>query len=120
MNLKDRSIDDASGSAKLVAMTWIDLCGIARVRAILMKHLASKSDFGLSFPACGQAMTMFGSIVENEWGAVGDIRHIPVMSTLVAPPTNPGGSGLSMVLSEAMSGSGGEWDLCTRSLLRGV
>ena len=120
MTLVAENDDGRPGPERLVAMTWLDLCGIARVRAIPMKHLSAKAEFGLSFPSCGQAMTLFGDIVDNQWGSIGDIRQIPVLSTLIAAPTNPHGTGLSMVLSEAMSGSGGTWDLCTRSFLRGV
>ena len=71
-----------STDGDLVALTWLDLCGIARVRGIPLKHLKGKEEFGLSFPSPGQAMTMFGGIVDNPWGSLGDVRQTPIMSTL--------------------------------------
>ncbi|UCI31864.1 glutamine synthetase family protein [Mesorhizobium sp. B4-1-4] len=100
----------------LVGLVWVDLCGIARVRGVPVKYLGSKADYGLSFPSCGQAMTMFGDIIDNPWGGVGDVRQIPVMSTLV----RPGDEGFGLVLSEAMGSDGKPWDLCARTLLRGI
>ena len=106
----------SSTDGDLVALTWLDLCGIARVRGIPLKHLKSKEEFGLSFPSAGQAMTMFGGIVDNPWGSLGDVRQRPIMSTLTPPSSN----GLQIVLSEAMGSDGGVWGLCTRTLLRNV
>lgn len=109
---KTSSSDDVS----LVGLAWVDLCGIARVRGVPAKYLESKTDFGLSFPSCGQAMTMFGDIIDNPWGGVGDVRQIPVMSTMV----RPGDEGFGLVLSEAMGSDGKPWDLCARTLLRRI
>jgi glutamine synthetase len=103
----------AGNTTDLIALTWVDLCGIARVRSIPLKYLESKSDYGLSFPSCGQALTMFGDIIDNPWGAVGDVRQIPVMSTLLQPVDG----GFGMVLSEAIGSDGAPWDLCGRTLL---
>lgn len=103
----------ANDATDLIALTWVDLCGIARVRGIPLKYLESKSDYGLSFPSCGQALTMFGDIIDNPWGAVGDVRQIPVMSTLLQPADG----GFGMVLSEAIGSDGAPWDLCGRTLL---
>jgi glutamine synthetase len=103
----------------LVALTWMDLVGLARTRAISAKHLEAKQTTGLSFPSCGQALTMFGTIVENPWGALGDVRQVPIPSTLVnlAHVYGPG-PGLHMVLCEAQGIDGQAWPTCTRSLLR--
>jgi glutamine synthetase len=100
----------------LAALTWLDLCGIARVGGIPLKHLKGKEEFGLSFPSAAQAMTMFGGIVDNPWGSLGDVRQRPIMSTLMPPSSN----GLQIVLSEAMGSDGGVWHLCTRTLLKNV
>jgi glutamine synthetase len=111
----------AKSKTGLVALTWIDLAGIARVRAIPAKHLGSKKDFGLSFPSCGQALDMFGGIVDNPWGALGDVRQIPVLPTMIdLKGDHAGRPGLQMVLSEALGGDGKPWPLCTRTFLRHV
>jgi len=112
ISLNDAGMDPTDAT-DLIALTWVDLCGIARVRSIPLKYLESKSDYGLSFPSCGQALTMFGDIIDNPWGAVGDVRQIPVMSTLLQPAHG----GFGMVLSEAIGSDGAPWDLCGRTLL---
>lgn len=112
-NKTNPRVSDATG---LIGLTWVDLCGIARVRGIPEKYLQSKLEYGLSFPSAGQAMTMFGDLVDNPFGGLGDVRQIPIMSSFVKSD----GDGLSMVLSEAMGGDGAPWDLCARTLLRQV
>src|SRR5262245_7271441 len=102
----------------IVALGWQDLCGITRVRGMPLEHIQKKAKSGLGFPTCGQALTISGGIAANRWGAIGDVRQIPIESTLAQVPKIGSYPGFNLVLAESIDADGRPFECCTRNFFK--
>lgn len=98
-------------------LLWNDLVGITRTRGVPATALPGKAEAGLGWACAGQALTAFGSIVDNPWGPMDEARQIPDLDTRFEYQS-VGGETWSAVICDSKAAVDRDWECCPRSFFR--
>lgn len=101
-------------NAELAMLTWCDLAGLARCRSVLQEHLSAVSRYGVGWPSAGQAILPFGTVADNPWGPLDEVRQVPVGVNALLQASD-GWPAFNMVLTRSIDRNGKLWDCCPRS-----
>ncbi|RAR99196.1 glutamine synthetase family protein [Ensifer adhaerens] len=99
-------------------LLWSDLVGVTRTRGVPTSDLESKVETGLGWACAGQALTAFGSIVENTWGPMDEVRQIPDLSSAFSYKSAVTGAEWSAVICDSKSAPDRDWDCCPRTFYK--
>lgn len=107
-------------SGDLAVLAWCDLGSILRTRPVPLDQLAAKRRYGVGWAAAGWAMTPFDGIVENPWGPLAELRHVPVEAASVTVPARDPWPALHLHLTRAQEPDGSPADCCPRNFCASV
>ncbi|WP_158967223.1 type I glutamate--ammonia ligase [Chachezhania sediminis] len=99
-------------------LVWHDLAGTSRTRGVPTANLSSMTATGLGWACAGQALTAFGSIVDNPWGPMDEVRQVPDMEAQFTLPPSRGHGAFRAVICDTSTSDGALWDCCGRGFLR--
>ena len=99
-------------------LAWNDYVGITRCRGIPSDELPARLANGLGWAVAGQAMTPFSDIAPNPWGPMLEVRQVPIPETATRIDLWPGVPAFDVVLCDARTADGADWDCSTRGFLR--
>ncbi len=103
-------------NSALLMLGWTDLVGLVRVRGVPVSARDVTITRGLGWAAAGQAMTPFGGIAPNPWGATAEVQQIPVPETevtIVDASQEP----IRLILTRSETKEGSPWECCPRTFL---
>ncbi|MBD2837815.1 glutamine synthetase [Pseudomonas sp. JM0905a] len=95
-----------------------DYSGITRARTFPEHRLASNLKKGLCWTPANLALNPFGSIVENEWGSLGDLIMMPDADSEVRVSGEGSISPLHYFHCDFLNMDGSPWDACPRQYLK--
>ncbi|WP_367393994.1 glutamine synthetase family protein [Pseudomonas sp. X4] len=95
-----------------------DYCGITRARTFPEHRLDSNLKKGLCWTPANLALNPFGQIVENEWGALGDLIMLPDSSSEVHVAGTDSISPLRYFHADFLNMDGTPWEACPRQYLK--
>lgn len=98
----------------MAMLTWCDLTGLARCRAVLQNDLSAARRNGVGWPSAGQAILPFGGVADNPWGPMDEVRQIPIDASAVLAAQD-GWPLFNMVLTKSIDRNGQPWDCCPRA-----
>jgi len=101
-------------NSDLAMLTWCDLNGLARCRAVLQDDLSAVKRNGVGWPSAGQAILPFGTVAENPWGPMDEVRQVPVGAGAQIPASD-GWPSFNMVLTQSFTKDGTPWACCPRA-----
>jgi glutamine synthetase len=108
--------DSASG---ITFIATCDLGGICRGRAVPNAESARWTREGTGWVPGSIALSPLGAIVEpNAFGALGDLRLVPDLSTRCQVPAVVGAPPFTLILGDLVNTDGSEWECSSRALLR--
>jgi len=99
-------------------LVWSDLVGVARTRGVPTELLPRRTETGLGWACAGQALTAFGSIVDNPWGPMDEARQIPDLATRFSYRSAVDDSGWEAVICDSRRSTSEDWDCCVRTFYR--
>ncbi len=102
---------------ELVGFLHGDISGLNRGRSVPVSELGKRLATGVGWVPADQALTPFGPIAPNPWGAIGDLRLLPDRDT-EARVELPDVSPLHFFMCDAANTDGGPWEACPRTLLK--
>lgn len=108
----------ANTPAGLVHLVTQDCAGVSRARSIPGQRLPKILNRGLGWCAANVAINPFGNIVENQWGALGDVLILPDAASEVVVSGNGASSALHYFLCDLVSLDGSPWEACPRQYLK--
>ncbi|KAJ9516947.1 hypothetical protein QJQ45_027406 [Haematococcus lacustris] len=102
---------------KYLRLLWCDLAGIRRCRVVPASRLPAVMQLGVGLTAACMAMPVYADeAVPGSWlSPVGEVRLIPVDSSLVWLPWCPGHQ---MAVCDLQTPPGVTWSCCPRSALK--
>jgi len=105
-------------SPGLVHFVSQDYSGITRGRGFPQQRLEGYLRKGVCWTPANLGINLFGSIVENEWGAQGDILMMPDASTEVFVDSETAVTPLHYFHCDFLNLDGSPWDACPRQFLK--
>jgi glutamine synthetase len=106
-------------AAALVQLLTTDLVGITRGRSMAADDIGTWQVQGVGWVPANLALDPFGTIATpNPWGAIGDLRLKPEMSTETTIDEARGRPPLRLVLADIVELDGSPWSCCPREFLR--
>lgn len=99
-------------------LLWQDLAGVTRTRGVPSRDLPRRLRAGLGWAKAGQALTAFGTIVDNPWGPMDEVRQIPDPATRFTIPASHGMPDFHAVLCDSKHDPDTDWGSCPRSFYR--
>ncbi len=99
-------------------LLWSDLVGVTRTRGVRLSDLPNKEETGLGWACAGQALTAFGSIVDNPWGPMDEVRQIPDPGTRFGFIGANSGERWTATICNSKRSATEDWDCCTRTFYR--
>jgi len=99
-------------------LLWQDLVGITRTRGVPTRDLPKRLAHGLGWARAGQAITAFGSIVDNPWGPMDEARQVPDPSTRFTIPASADMPDFHGVICDSLLDDGSPWPCAPRSFYR--
>lgn len=102
---------------ELVGFLHGDISGLNRGRSVPVSELGKRLATGVGWVPADQALTPFGPIAPNPWGAIGDLRLLPDRDTEVRVEL-PDVSPLHFFMCDAANTDESPWDSCPRTLLK--
>ncbi|POF43771.1 hypothetical protein B0D71_02865 [Pseudomonas laurylsulfativorans] len=102
----------------LVHFVTQDYSGITRGRGFPQQRLEGYLRKGVCWTPANLGINMFGSIVENEWGAQGDILMMPDPATKVFVDNGTAVTPLHYYHCDFLNLDGSPWDACPRNFLK--
>ncbi|MEM8985402.1 MAG: glutamine synthetase family protein [Pseudomonadota bacterium] len=111
-NDKNRGTENSA----LLMLGWTDLVGLVRVRGVPIDARDVTIARGLGWAAAGHAMTPFGGIAPNPWGATAEVQQIPIPETEVAI-VNASQEPIRLILTRSETKEGAPWECCPRTFL---
>lgn len=99
-------------------LLWSDLVGVTRARGVRLSDLPNKEETGLGWACAGQALTAFGSIVDNPWGPMDEVRQIPDPATRFGFIGSNSGERWTASICNSKRSATEDWDCCTRTFYR--
>ncbi|WP_158936977.1 glutamine synthetase [Burkholderia sp. S171] len=95
-------------------LSWCDLTGLVRCRSVLQDQLSAAGRYGVGWPAAGQAILPFGTVADNPWGPLDEVRQVPVGTNALLAARDEWPM-FNMVLTRSVDRDGKPWDCCPRS-----
>ncbi|HEN8731757.1 MULTISPECIES: glutamine synthetase [Pseudomonas] len=105
-------------SSNLAHFISHDYCGITRARSFPEHRLDPNLKKGLCWTPANLALNPFGQIVENEWGALGDLIMLPDASSEVSVSGSESVSPLRYFHADFLNMDGSPWEACPRQFLK--
>lgn len=110
--------DQHGGAPGLVHFVCQDYVGITRGRGFSRQHLAGQLTKGVGWVPANLGLNPFNQIVDNPWGAIGDLMLMPDPSSEVYVSGSSGHSPLHYFLSDIVTLDGSPWEACPRHYLK--
>lgn len=105
-------------SQTLVHFVSHDYAGITRARTFPEQRLESNLKKGLCWTPANLALNPFGSIVENPWGASGDLIMMPDRESEVCVSGDGATSPFRYFHADFLNMDGSPWEACPRQYLK--
>lgn len=106
----------------LIGMTHLatcDLGGICRARAVPTADIGRWGHEGTGWVPASMAISPLGNLVEgNGFGAMGDLRLVPDLSTRCDLPSQADQPPVTLILGDLITTEGEPWDCSPRDFLR--
>ena len=102
----------------LVHFVTQDYAGVSRARSISPERLPRVLSKGLGWTPANLALNPFGSIVENQWGTLGDLLLLPDAASEVRVGGAEGVTPLHYLLCDLVRLDGSAWEACPRQFLK--
>ena len=99
----------------LVLLAWSDYVGITRVRGLVADVYPTRMTTGIGWAVAGQVLTPFDDLGPNPWGSMMEVRQIPVAETHRKIDIWGDVPALEMVLCDARTLDGKQWECGTRA-----
>lgn len=109
---------NSSMATGLVHFVTQDYAGLTRGRGIPRQRLPDVLRKGLGWTPANVAINPFGSIVENQWGTLGDLLMLPDLASELFVSGRDGVTPLHYYLCDLTTLDGKPWEACPRNFLR--